>query len=112
MVELILKGLGDLVNIDSLNNLELQIIGECLNATGRGPFFPDWEFDTLFGISKQEILEIAHKWPSVDLNEQVENAIINSLNNLLGYPHNKDSEWGKYISESREFVQTLFEKIQ
>lgn len=67
---------------------DVDIIGACLNASATGPFFPDWEFEYLFGLTRAEVARIAAAWPHVDWDEPtVALAVRNSLNNLLGYPH-------------------------
>ena len=30
-----------------------KIIAEALSAAAEGPFFPDWEFHTLFGLERE-----------------------------------------------------------
>ncbi|WP_162584044.1 hypothetical protein [Variovorax sp. PBS-H4] len=35
-----------------------SIISECLWAAADGPFFPDWEFSTLFGLSREEVRDL------------------------------------------------------
>jgi hypothetical protein len=74
--------------LSQLNEQERQIIFECLRAAVNEPFFPEWEFHTLFGLKRQEVKKIAEMFPNIDdSNEQVNLAIHNSIGNLLGYPH-------------------------
>ena len=37
---------------------EQKVIYECLQASVNGSFFPDWEFHTLFGLTRDEVREI------------------------------------------------------
>jgi hypothetical protein len=90
---------------------ERQVVFECLRATVSGPFFPDWEFHTLFGIERSDMKAIVDAWPAIDdSSENVSLAINNSLNNLLGYPHGHNREWLKYVSVPPEEVARIFKK--
>ena len=87
---------------------QIRIIGECLHAAAHGPFFPDGEFDTLFGLSREQVAEVAAEWPVViDAHEILTRAVNNSMNMLLGYPtKNKAEHWEEYISvERKELVE-------
>ncbi len=77
----------------------ILIIGECLRAAAYGPFFPDGEFDSIFGLSRKQVPE---QWPVVVAayaNQDI--AVNNSLNNLIGYPNKHFAQWDDYISISR-----------
>ena len=90
---------------------ERRVVFECLSAAATGPFFPDWEFHTLFGIERRDVKAVVDAWPAVDeTSENVVLAINNSMNNLLGYPHGRDREWRQYISVSPEEVARIFGK--
>ena len=98
----------------ALRNLtpnESAIVLECVRASAVGPFFPDWEFSTLFGLERSQVGEVASAWPNVDdTDPNVEAAINGSLNNLLGYPHGCEKEWATYISATRADVERIFHK--
>src|SRR5690242_2616266 len=102
------------VNCMALTNLttaEQQVVLECLNAAATGPFFPDSEFETLFGVSRADVIAIVESWTKVnETAEGVSVAINNSMNNLLGYPHRHDREWSQFISVGREEVARIFRK--
>ena len=38
---------------------DFQAFKESLVAASRGPFFPDWEFHSLFGLDRPEVEAIA-----------------------------------------------------
>jgi hypothetical protein len=38
------------MDLDSLSDVDKVILGQALSAAADGPFFPDWEFHTLFGL--------------------------------------------------------------
>lgn len=75
-----------------------EIIRQCLIAAVDGPFFPDWEFHTLFGFERDEIRRIAHRWPDWHDDNEKSVAVGNTLNNLLGYPHDRWDLWHDYVS--------------
>jgi hypothetical protein len=83
-----------------------------LRAAVEGPFFPEWEFGTIFGLSRDEVRQVLSSWP--DLNESEERvmvAINNSFNNLLGYPaRNKHELWPKFISVTHIELARIFDK--
>jgi len=90
---------------------EARSIGQCLDAAANGPFFPDGEFHTLFGITRERAAEIARQWPSPDPSaDDIGVAINNSFNNLLGYPHRKRDRWGDFISITPQQAAQLFER--
>jgi len=102
---------------EKLNKKEKDIIKSCLKAALDGPFFPDWEFQTLFGLTKDELRIVLENYPNVKeyCNSQNEKndswlAINNTLNNLLRYPHRKESEWDKWIPVSKEELLKIYKK--
>jgi hypothetical protein len=91
---------------------ELRIIGECLRAAAEGPFFDDWEFDTLFGLSRAEVQAIADAWPGVDMShEKVRIAIRNAMGQLLGYPHGEEESLRRYVSVPRERISEVLNRV-
>jgi hypothetical protein len=97
--------------LSQLDERERQIMFECLRAAVNGPFFPEWEVHTLFGLERQEVKQVAEMCPNIDdSNEQVNLAIHNSIGNLLGYPHGEENTWQKFISASPEEVEKVFQK--
>jgi hypothetical protein len=88
-----------------------DLLGRCLRAAAHGPFFPDWEFHSLFGLERAEVAAIAARWPKVDAAEKdVRLAIHNALGNLLGYPHDEGEAFRKWIGEPFEEVERVFKK--
>ncbi|MEU8804948.1 hypothetical protein [Spirillospora sp. NPDC048819] len=97
-----------MARVETMNAQDLRIIGECLNAALQGPFFPDWEFQTLMGFTREELAELAAVWPAnADADDQ-DDAVNNVLNMLLGYPLDQQRRWHEYISVSpREVAGVL-----
>jgi hypothetical protein len=98
---------------NSLSSVEAAIVAQVLRAAADGPFFPDWEFHTLFGLERSEVRAIADAWPEPTASsEEVDRAVDNSLNNLLGYAHKKDSVWSEWISVDRHQLEELFHRLR
>ena len=90
---------------------EKRVVFECLRAAVEGPFFPDWEFHTLFGLHRQEVARIVAALPDIDdSDENVSLAINNAINNLLGYPHRDATAWRKFISVPETEVRRIYAK--
>jgi hypothetical protein len=95
-----------------LTEVERKVIRDCLRAAADGPFFPDWEFDTLFGLHRQEVRDIAFAaGPLDDARDDVRIAINNALNMLTGYPHRYGPDvWDKFIPVPPAAVRELLKK--
>jgi hypothetical protein len=101
------------MHLERLSQAESRIVGEVLRAAADGPFFPDWEFQTLFGLERQKVREVADAWPLPVADPQiVAIAVNNSFNMLLGYPHRKDEAWSEWISVDRPGVNDLFNRLR
>ena len=88
---------------------EAEVIGAALHLAADGPLFPDWEFQTLFGIERAEVRTVATDWPSVDLSDDVvQCAVLGSLNLLIGYPHGHDELMGKTLGADAKYLHQLF----
>jgi hypothetical protein len=95
-----------------LSERELNIVKQCLRAAVEGQFFPDWEFETLFGIDRSIVKQAFEQWPFGLMSvEDVGSAAIGSLNNLLGYPHRNENEWNDFISVPPEEVRLVLERL-
>jgi hypothetical protein len=90
-----------------LSKDDLRIIRECLVAAVEGPFFPEWEFSTLFGLERADVAKVMHSWPDVSGEDKtVKVAVSNAIGNLVGYPHGEDL--AQYVSATPEhLLETL-----
>ena len=106
------ESIDSLMPLKDLDETERQIVRECLKASATGPFFPMWEFHTLFGLEHQEVSDIAFgKNKLDDSHEDVGIAINNSLNNLTGYPHKCGKDvWDRFISVPPREVRRIYTK--
>jgi hypothetical protein len=99
------------MSLENLTEIEMKIVGECLNAVAFSQLFDVWEFETLFGLTRNEIKIVAENFPDVDeLDDDSGLAINNTFNNLIGYPNINKSEWAKYISVGPGTVSEIYEK--
>jgi len=94
-----------------LENKERKIVYECLYAVVYGPFIPNHEFHSLFGIEREDVKLILDMLPDIDdsiLNAKL--AINNSMLNLWGYPHECETEWQNWLSVAPSEVFRILEK--
>jgi hypothetical protein len=68
------------------------LIVRAMNLAADSELFSDSEFQTLFGVERDSVRKVAANWPNVDMKADVVRcSVLNSLNNLRGYPHGEDS---------------------
>ena len=88
---------------------DFQAFRVSLIAAARGPFFPDWEFSTLFGLERSEVGAIADSFSAATpLIGNVALALNNAMNNLLGYPHGQDEAWAQWLSVTPVELQAIY----
>ena len=94
-----------------LTDAEREVVRECLRAAVKGPFFPMWEFPTLFGLEHASVADIAFgAVPLDDSRDDVQIAINNAMNMLTGYPHRRENVWFEYISVPPAEVRRILKK--
>ena len=95
-----------------LSPAELEVLHRCMQNTAGDPaLFPDWEFPTLFGLNRAEFIAVLEAWPDLDeTGLDVQLAIQNSLNNLLGYPHQYHDNWDRHFGFSKAELIDVFRK--
>ena len=90
---------------------DIQVFRESLVAAARGPFFPDWEFQTLFGLTRPEVAFIANTFSAdTPLTGDAALAINSSIGNLLGYPHGQEAVWSQWLSVTPAELQAIFSR--
>ncbi|MGY4478916.1 hypothetical protein [Bradyrhizobium sp. USDA 3364] len=98
--------------VEELSPAEIEIVRRSLQATVEGGFFPDWEFETLIGASRDEVREVYAAWPLQTVEPDVfRGAVFNSMNNLIGYPHGKEEELMVYVPEGRAAMVQLLKRL-
>ena len=92
---------------------DTRVFRESLIAAARGPFFPDCEFSTLFGLERAEVAAIADLFTSATpLTGSVALALNNAMGNLIGYPHGQPAAWSQWLSVTPAELQTVFSRWQ
>ena len=99
-----------------LSDEDLELVRSALVATQRGPFFEEWEFGTLMGVTRAEMGEVIDaisttpvRWPD-RAPEFFGLAANNALANLWGYPLSDRevevlaADWGVVRAHIGEFV--------
>ena len=97
---------------------DTDIVRSCLKAAVDGPFFPEWEFHTLFGLTRAEVRDVLHAWPAepayaaggYDSPAHFQRvAIDNAMNNLLGYPHGRrGAAFTREVGATRTEIDAVF----
>ncbi len=107
------NGRGEMVQmgLENLSAEERALVLRCLTAATEGPFFPEREFSTLFGLTRDEVRSVWSFWQTLDPGDEVARlAINNCFANLLGYPHGEQDAWARLISASGDEVARVFAK--
>jgi hypothetical protein len=98
--------------VESLTAEEKLLIGRCLYEAANGEYFPDWEFQTLIGVDRQEVRKAASSWLT---NEVIPDEVMDTtrvvLNNLLGYPHGREADLERATGVNAEKVAVVFGKV-
>jgi hypothetical protein len=98
--------------LETLSESERQIVCECLRAAENEDIFPEWEFETLFGVDRKILKSVRLAWPDVDASDpEVRLVIANSMSHLLGYPWTSDKRWETHLSIGAVEVRAVLEKL-
>jgi hypothetical protein len=100
------------ISINLLEPDDIALIRRCLQAAAEGPFFPDWEFSTLFGLTREQVKAVAEQWPENAAERTTEMAVHNSLANLWGYPHGQEGRLEEMVSAGPERIRKLWETLK
>lgn len=73
----------------SLTEQEIATLRECMLGAANGKYFPNWEFHALIGADREEVRREAASWPETADAETQVMILVNSLGNLLHYPHDR-----------------------
>jgi hypothetical protein len=100
------------IAVDRLEDYEVQLVHRCLQAAASGRFFPDWEFETLFGLSRVEVRAVAERWPQNAAERTTEVAVLNAIANLYGYPHGREDEVREVLGAEPASLGRLLDKLR
>jgi hypothetical protein len=89
--------------LDALTDTERETVRRALDAAANGPFFPDWEFDTIFGVEREKVTSALRRFPKLD-GEDDFLAVNNSLLWLVAYPHGCDVELATFQLDKNSLV--------
>ena len=91
---------------------EIELVKAALQAAVDGDFFPDWEFETLMGVDRDTARQVAMEWPNRpgSFHEFV-CTVVNSLNNLLGYPHGRGDKLDDYVPGGRTAIAATLKNL-
>jgi hypothetical protein len=98
------------VKLDDLTADEASLLLDAFRAAAEGPFFPDWEFQTLMGFDRSDLRRLIDEWPSPADAEMLGLAANNVLNMLIGYPHRSWEKWSDYSTSSPRGLAPLLAK--
>lgn len=70
-------------------HLEYERIRLALKFAAESHLFPEWEFFSLFGLTRQEVLSLSNFDAEKPVSEKLALAVNGAFNNLLHYPHGK-----------------------
>lgn len=94
-----------------LTQLDKDFLRRSLKATIEGPFFDEWEFETLIGFTRDEVAEIEKEWDNIDFEEpDVRDMIKSVIGNLAGYPHSQKKDLEDFLPQST--IIELHEKLK
>lgn len=98
--------------VKALSLAEVETVRRALKATVEGSFFPDWEFETLIGVDRDTVRRVYQAWPQQTVDQdEFSCAVVGSLNNLIGYPHQKEDELAIYVPEGCEAVKGALQHL-
>src|SRR4051812_36283830 len=76
---------------------EVDVICQCIALVTDGPTFEDWEFQTLFGRTRDEVRAVGASLSSGgSKTRDMVVAVSNVLVNLRGYPGG-ERDWAKWV---------------
>lgn len=90
---------------------DLETVKSSLDAAVFGPFFPDWEFETLFGLSREAMRAVAARWPENLHDPTTKDAVLNALTNLHGYPHKLEGDLARF-GLATETIKAVLDKLR
>lgn len=95
----------------ALSDDDRDLIGRCLRAAADGPYFPDWEFPTLFGLDRDTVHGAADRWPTGDVDAESAEAVDQSILHLWGYPHGREGQLVKQLGlDDRRELEALLDR--
>lgn len=98
------------MRLRDLTEQERRITVAAVAAIVNGPFIDDDEFHTVLGFDRPELREVHRQMLSGRDDGEASRAVGQSLNNLLGYPHNQAALVEKMVGCKLPELQALADK--
>jgi hypothetical protein len=84
-----------------VNREDREVVLACLTAAIDQSLFPEWEFATIIGVTRQELSAMRDSWSLHELpSPAMQDAVANVLLNLIGYPHGRHAELNSMVGVS------------
>src|SRR5215470_15299961 len=97
--------------LESLSGEEREVLRRAMVAAAEGPYFPDWEFQTLFGVTRAEVSDVVRARPRLDESHDVfRQAINNALVHLIHYPHGQTVRLERELGVATARLEGIFAK--
>jgi uridine phosphorylase len=104
-------GVSQTMSLGDLSSSDRDLIRRSLAACADGPFFEEWEFQSLFGLTRSEFRDAARRWAEQGtIDAEVELAVCNAVANLMGYPHGMDGKLQEDFGVSPLQLDEVFSK--
>jgi hypothetical protein len=100
---------GDRAN-SGLTPTEGKLLDAALRAASDGPFFDEWEFESLMGFTRTELRRVAASWRRAPAADQTDTVVTNVLVNLLGFPHGRWDAWADFSRADPDALRLLLER--
>jgi len=72
---------------------------------------PNWEFETVIGVSPEEIRSSAERWTTSEASEEDRDLARVVLSNLVGYPHGDMNSVETATGLSLEELNVILERL-
>lgn len=98
------------VMLRKMDDEVVEMLGRCLLAAARGPFFTDEEVTSAFGRSRESIRVVAGMWPRMNLAAPEIRELLGRLTEeLVGRASSDADAWEEWIQASPVQVEAAFE---
>jgi hypothetical protein len=94
-----------------LSVAESALLDACFRETTEGPYFPDWEFPTLFGATRDKVRASRRHWATGKMDGQDHHVASQVLTNLISYPHGLAKQLGDTVGGSVDELSKLRDKL-
>ena len=94
-----------------LSAAERALLDACFRETTEGPYFPDWEFPTLFGATRDKVRASRRHWAAAKTDSQDHHIASHVLTNLISYPHGLAKQLGDTVGGGVEELSLLRDKL-